>query len=132
MQRTKLLLFASAFGVLAMCGLVGAPVLAKDQSKAICTDASVPADAKKDVCAELGGDTHALDKPVANAINAMLFIIGILSVGMIIFGGITYASSAGDSSKLTTAKNAIMYAIIGLVVALTAFVIVNFVIDRLL
>ena len=60
----------------------------------------------------------------------MLFIIGVLSVIMIIYGGIIYVISAGDSGRVSKAKNTIMYAIVGLVVALLAYAIVNFVITR--
>lgn len=46
---------------------------------------------------------------------------------MLIWGGILYTTSSGDSNKVTTAKNTIMYAVIGLVVAIFAYAIVNFV-----
>lgn len=60
-------------------------------------------------------------------INTLLFIVGLLSVIMLIWGGIRYATSAGNSSSVTAAKNTIMYAIIGLVVAILAYAIVNWV-----
>jgi len=60
-------------------------------------------------------------------VNIMLFIIGALSVIMLIYGGIRYTTSAGDSGAVTSAKNTIMYAIIGLVVAFLAFAVVNWV-----
>ncbi|MDO4870553.1 MAG: hypothetical protein Q3996_00425 [Candidatus Saccharibacteria bacterium] len=62
-----------------------------------------------------------------NVVNFLLFLIGIISVIMIIYGGIQYSLSAGDSSKVTSAKNTILYAIVGLIVAMLAFAIVNFV-----
>jgi hypothetical protein len=60
-------------------------------------------------------------------VNVMLFILGIIAVIMIVIGGIRYAVSAGDSSAVTGAKNTILYAVIGLVVAILAYAIVNFV-----
>lgn len=72
-----------------------------------------------------------LMKYVKNIINTMLYVLGALSVLMIIFGGITYTISAGDAKKVETAKNTIMYAIIGIVVAVLAYAIVNFVIGSL-
>lgn len=60
-------------------------------------------------------------------VNVLLFIIGALSVIMLIWGGIRYTTSGGNSSSVTAAKNTIMYAIIGLVVAFLAFAIVNWV-----
>ena len=47
---------------------------------------------------------------------------------MLIIGGIRYVISGGDSKKVTDAKNTIMYAIIGLIIAILAYAIVNFVI----
>ncbi|HET8884027.1 MAG TPA: hypothetical protein VFM68_00980 [Candidatus Saccharimonadales bacterium] len=60
--------------------------------------------------------------------NVLLFIIGAISVIMIIIGGLRYVISGGDSSNVTAAKNTILYAIVGVVVALLAYAIVNFVI----
>jgi hypothetical protein len=63
-----------------------------------------------------------------NVINTILFVLGAASVIMIVYGGIRYTISGGDSSSVTAAKNTILYAVIGLVVALLAFAISNFVI----
>ena len=63
--------------------------------------------------------------------NTALFIIGALSVIMLIFGGIKYTISAGDAKQVESAKGTIMYAIIGIVVALLAAAIVNFVLTSL-
>jgi len=63
--------------------------------------------------------------------NTALFIIGALSVIMLIYGGIRYTISMGDAKNVEAAKNTIMYAIIGIVVALLAFAIVNFVLGAL-
>lgn len=60
--------------------------------------------------------------------NVLLFIIGAVSVIMLILGGIRYTVSQGDSSAITSAKNTILYAIIGIIVAILAFAAVNFVI----
>ena len=62
--------------------------------------------------------------------NVLLFIIGAISVIMLVIGGIRYTVSAGDSSAVTAAKNTIMYAIVGIVVALLAFAVVNFVVGQ--
>jgi multisubunit Na+/H+ antiporter MnhB subunit len=49
---------------------------------------------------------------------------------MIIIGGIRYTTSNGESSQIKSAKDTIMYAVIGLVVAILAYSIVNFVVDQ--
>ncbi len=61
-------------------------------------------------------------------VNTMLFILGIIAVIMIVIGGIRYVVSNGDSSAVAGAKNTILYAVIGLVVAILAYAIVNFVV----
>jgi hypothetical protein len=64
-------------------------------------------------------------------VNTLLFIIGAISVIMIIFGGFKYVTSGGDSNGVTSAKNTILYAVIGLIVAVLAFAIIDFVLDSL-
>ncbi len=61
--------------------------------------------------------------------NVLLFLIGAISVIMLIVGGIRYVVSGGDSSAVQGAKNTILYAIVGVVVAILAYAVVNFVID---
>lgn len=60
--------------------------------------------------------------------NVLLFIIGAISVIMLIIGGIRYVVSGGDSSAVTNAKNTILYAVIGIIVAILAYAVVNFVV----
>lgn len=60
--------------------------------------------------------------------NVMLYIIGAISVIMLIIGGIRYVVSGGESSAVTGAKNTILYAVIGIIVAIVAYAVVNFVI----
>ncbi|MBR3131970.1 hypothetical protein IKG33_00950 [Candidatus Saccharibacteria bacterium] len=84
--------------------------------------------ARCDGCpADLFGD-RGVFKQVTNTI---LYIVGIIAVIMLIIGGIKYVLSGGDSKKVTDAKNTVLYAIIGLVIAFLAFAIVNFVISAL-
>ena len=68
------------------------------------------------------------DALIPRLINLMLFIVGILSIIFLIFGGIRYVVSGGDKSKVDVAKNTILYAIVGLVVAILGYAIVNWVI----
>jgi hypothetical protein len=63
-------------------------------------------------------------------IQFVLGILGAISVLMIVIGGIKFATSAGDSAGVSSAKNTILYAVIGLVVAMLAsgivLVVTNF------
>lgn len=79
------------------------------------------------------GATNAQPNPTSlqdqlkNIVNVLLFVLGAIAVIMIVIGGIRYTLSNGDSSAITGAKNTILYAVVGLVVALLAYAIVNFV-----
>ena len=63
--------------------------------------------------------------------NILLYLIGAISVIMIIFGGFRYITSGGKSENITAAKNTIMYAVIGIIIALLSYAIVNFVITAI-
>lgn len=63
--------------------------------------------------------------------NTVLLAVGLISVVMLLYGGFRYIISGGDSKKVTDAKNTILYAIIGLVIAVLAYAIVNFVLTTI-
>lgn len=84
--------------------------------------------ARCDGCpANLFGDTGVFRQVT----NTLLYIVGVIAVIMLIVGGVKYVISGGDSKKVTDAKNTVLYAIIGLVIAFLAYAIVNFVISAL-
>ena len=84
--------------------------------------------ARCDGCPEnLFGDTGVFKQIT----NVVLYIVGVIAVIMLIIGGIKYVVSGGDAKKVTDAKNTVLYAIIGLIIAFLAFAIVNFVITTL-
>lgn len=60
-----------------------------------------------------------------------LYIIGAVSVLMLIWGGLRYILSGGDSKKITDAKNTILYAILGLAIAFFSYAIVRFVLNAI-
>ena len=74
-------------------------------------------------------DTRSAGDIAKDIVNIMFFVIGVMAVIMIIWGGIRYVLSAGNSAALTSAKNTIVYSIIGLIIAILAYAIVNFVIN---
>lgn len=68
---------------------------------------------------------------IKRVINTIMFILGLIVVVMVIYGGGKYVMSAGDANKVASAKNTILYAIVGLIVAIAAFAIVRFVVDNI-
>lgn len=71
------------------------------------------------------------DGILRKATSLVLILVGIASVIMIIIGGFKYVISNGDSNAINSAKNTILYAVIGLIVALLAQAILVFVIGKL-
>lgn len=82
----------------------------------------------KDVPTNLFGGPDSIFTTI---VNVLLFVIGAISVIMLIYGGIRYTTSGGSSANVTAAKNTIMYAIIGLIIAFLAFAIVNWVLGAI-
>ena len=68
---------------------------------------------------------------VGNVLNAIYGIIAIVAVVMIVIAGIKYSTSQGDPGKVQSAKGTILYAIIGLVITISAFAITNFILSAL-
>lgn len=64
--------------------------------------------------------------------NTILLIVGLISVIMLVYGGLRYILSGGDSKKVTDAKNTILYAIIGLIISMLAYAIVHFVLNSVI
>lgn len=80
-----------------------------------------------------GGSASSDDLPkfIQNIVNVLLFIAGAIAVVMIILGGIRYVTSNGAQDQVKAAKDTILYSVIGLIVALLAFAIVNFVVSNI-
>jgi hypothetical protein len=79
-------------------------------------------------CKEEGDDSFSF--VVRRIINIFSIVVGAVSVVMIIIGGFRYIISGGDSSGVSSAKNTILYAIVGLVIVLFAQVIIRFVLTN--
>lgn len=75
--------------------------------------------------------TSDVNTLIKNVVNILLFVLGAIAVIMIVVGGIKYTTSNGNPEQIKSAKNTIMYAVVGVVVALLAYAIVNFVVDSL-
>ena len=76
-------------------------------------------------------DSRSAGDLAKDFVNIMLFAVGILAVIMLIWGGIRYVLSGGDSGAVSSAKKTILYAVVGLIVAILAYAIVNFVITTI-
>jgi hypothetical protein len=107
-----------------------APVAPNASAQTCETGAAGGAQAGIDCARGEGTPGELFDGPgsiFTTVVNVLLFLIGAISVIMLIYGGIRYTTSGGNSANVTAAKNTILYAIIGLIVAFLAFAVVNWV-----
>lgn len=88
---------------------------------------TVSATPKTDACTAINGNAtcatpsgFTLDNTLKVVIEILSSIVGIIAVIMIVIAGIKYSSSGGDASSISSAKNTIIYALVGLVVAASA------------
>jgi hypothetical protein cdiviTM7_00627 len=67
---------------------------------------------------------------IKTIVEVLLTAVGVISIIMIVIGGIMFALSSGDAQKAAKARNTVLYAVVGLAVSLFASAIVNFVFNR--
>jgi hypothetical protein len=95
----------------------------------ICTGIGYAAGDGSNCGAEGEGDA-AVQNIISTVVNILSIIVGALSVIFIIVGGLRYITSGGDSAAVQSARNTILYAIVGLLIVIFAQLIVRFVVDR--
>jgi len=85
-----------------------------------------------DTGASCTGDStnNSLQSVTTTVVNVLSLVVGLISVIFLIFGGFKYVTSGGDSGKVTSAKNTILYALIGLVIVSIAQVVVRVVLGK--
>jgi Type IV secretion system pilin len=105
---------------------LGVAVLGGDVSSAAAID-----QIKSGVSQAGGGGAPSLTSIIKTVINVLLFAIGVAAVIVIVISGFRFVTSNGDSNTITSAKNTILYAVIGIVVAFSAYAIINFVLGQL-
>lgn len=126
MKRIRIFLAAFAL-LLGVGGMVPAVASADSPSQTVCssltnsTDCSTPPP----------GGSLSLNKVLGAVIRILSILIGVTAVIMIMVSGFKYITAGGDSSKVTSAKSTLLYAIVGLVVAALAEGLVQFVLVKL-
>lgn len=108
------------------------PALAADQIQTgLCTGANLQfTDNPSDNCGSSNA-TGTINHIVHTIINLLSAIVGIVAVIMIIVGGFRYITSGGNDTSVTSAKNTILYAIIGLIIVALAQVLVRFTLNKI-
>lgn len=123
-------------GLMAICGMASTLAIPVQDAVAVTCPAGSKYPGEKNTYAECnvrsdGNDNaSAVSNRINIAINVVLGMIGVVAVVMIIIGGVQFVTSQGDAARAAKARNTILYSIVGLIVALLAFAIVNFVLTN--
>lgn len=119
---------ALALGLLAPIAFATTTHAANIQDN-LCAGANLEFSKSANCATSAGGATDKVNKTVSLGINIFSWVVGVAAVIMIIIGGLKYITSSGDSNNITSAKNTILYAIIGLIIVALAQFIVKFVLN---
>lgn len=128
LKNIMLTLAVSLFGIFAVAQPAPVGALFEGAKDEACKGANL---SNSDTDCKSGEATSKLDKTVQNIVNIITVIVGIIAVIMIIINGLKFITSNGDSNNVSSAKNGIIYAIVGLIIVALAQVIVRFVLDRI-
>ncbi len=120
MKKSIIILFATAIASFSLFFASGAVYAA-------CTTGSTAKDQVLNGINATGSDCTGgtLTSTVSSFVSVFSIAVGVVAVIMIIFSGFRYVTAAGDSGKITTAKNTLIYALVGLFIAAIAQVIVH-------
>ncbi|HSX43801.1 MAG TPA: pilin [Candidatus Saccharimonadales bacterium] len=127
-MKRFLLTISIVFGLVIPIGVVAtvsAQSLFQGSKDAACSGIQLSANVQ---CDQSAGDKVSV--VAKTALNLLSIVVGIAAVMMIIISGLRYVTSSGDSNNITGAKNALLYAIVGLVVTALAQLIVHFVLHK--
>jgi hypothetical protein len=135
MKQLKIWLAAIVFSLPLALG-AAAPVFAQDAQQQInnglCAGSNLQLTENPGQCQIAKSDAIGkINNIVHTIVNLLSAIVGIVAVIMIIVGGFRYITSGGNDTSVTSAKNTILYAVIGLVVVALAQIIVRFTLSKL-
>jgi hypothetical protein len=139
-STVKLLLAAVGLLTGLLVPVAGVPVARKisahpcfqhtDPNSAHCLDAGSCLNTSGTNCPAQSQTQDSVNNVITNGINIFSAIVGVVAVVMMIFGGFRYITAGGDSGKINSAQQTIIYAVVGLVVVALAQIIVRFVLSE--
>lgn len=92
--------------------------------------AGVNLDVNNPDCNTANDAAERINSLIRRVINFLSLIVGVVAVIMIIIGGFRYITSGGSDTGVTSAKNTILYAIIGLIIVALAQLLVRFILRQ--
>jgi hypothetical protein len=81
-------------------------------------------------CTATGVDNTSISALAKKVVTIISIVVGAVSVIMIIYGGFRYITSGGDSGRVGSAKNTLIYALVGLLIVALAQLLVHFVLNQ--
>lgn len=95
------------------------------------------ADPKSDACTAIGSDAACgkttglqIGNVIKAAVSILSIVVGIAAVFMIIISGLKYITSGGDASSVASAKSTLIYSLVGLIIAASAYFLINYVLTN--
>jgi len=133
MRKLSLSLISALFALTVTFGFLTPALADTSQVQAgLCTGANLQfTETPSSANCTAGDATSKINNIIHTIINLMSAIVGIVAVVMIIVGGLRYITSGGNDTSVTSAKNTILYAIIGLVVVALAQTLVRFTLGKI-
>jgi hypothetical protein len=131
--KNLMMTFASLFILatpLAMPVVAHAAVSPAEVKNGLCSGSNFDVSGNSAASCDSSASTGGFNNLLRRIVNIFSAVVGVIAVIMIIVGGLRYITSGGDSSKVSTAKNSIIYAIVGLVIVALAQLIVRFVLTQ--
>lgn len=128
---TALMLFVPTVGITAMASAACTGVSSSVETGVnFATSGTTNQGTNPDYCSSSNADAGAIKTLAGKITNIFSIIVGAASVIMIIYGGFRYITSGGESGRVGAAKNALLYAIVGLIIVALAQLIIHFVLSQ--
>jgi hypothetical protein len=126
--KQRVVLFLAALSMIIGFASLPVPVYAAEEPVKVDIGGSLEdGSCVNDPDCDIDDGKKKVNATITNIINIFSMIVGIVAVIMLIYGGFRYVTSGGDSGAITSAKNTILYAIVGLVIVAISQAIVQFV-----
>jgi len=123
-------------GLMSLLAVVATPLTVSASAAALSSPIVAASQSAKEACQGIGlsgsgcSDSSGLNSLVKTIVNILSAIVGVAAVIMIIISGMRYVTSGGDAQKVSGAKSALIYAIVGLLVVAMAQILVHYVLGH--
>ena len=128
--RLKSFFFAGVLLLAVLSPVISQPAFADCISDPTSAGCPCALNSSSAACQDLSKQ-DGLSNTLKNATNTVLFIAGALAVIMIIYGAIRFMTAHGNEKQVESARLIVTYSVIGLIIAILAYALVNFVLSNL-